>query len=251
MNFKTILRKGSRKDSEIPHEHNQPYQRVRQGGWRSKRVFYNFPYASPSTPSDWRSAGRISVVIPVYNHAAYIQHSLDSILSQECDLEVVVVNDGSTDQLETAIAPYLSDPRVCYVTQENQGIAAALNAGFSHTHYPFLTWTSADNAYKPGALPAMRDYLLANPSVGLVYANVELIDEDGSPFIDKTHIDGLYFNGGWCYGGFKATPASGFCYAHLLANDTPHPTAAQMRLDRFSRGAPIDEKGAGAQPNLH
>lgn len=74
---------------------------------------------------------------------------------------------------------------------------------------------------------------------------------DGSPFIDRTHIDGLYFNGGWCYGGFKATPASGYCYAHLLATDRPHPTAAAYRLDRFLRGAPIDEKGQGAQPNLH
>jgi len=74
---------------------------------------------------------------------------------------------------------------------------------------------------------------------------------DGSPFIDKTHIDGLYFNGGWCYGGFKATPASGFCFAHLLAKDEPHATATQYRLDRFRRGAMIDEKGVGAQPNLH
>lgn len=74
---------------------------------------------------------------------------------------------------------------------------------------------------------------------------------DGSPFIDRTHIDGLYFNGGWCYGGFKATPASGYCYAHLLARDEPHPTATAYRLDRFRRGVPIDEKGAGAQPNLH
>ena len=74
---------------------------------------------------------------------------------------------------------------------------------------------------------------------------------DGSPFIDKTHIDGLYFNGGWCYGGFKATPASGWCYAHLLARDEPHETARHFRLDRFRRGAPIDEKGQGAQPNLH
>ena len=74
---------------------------------------------------------------------------------------------------------------------------------------------------------------------------------DGSPFIDKTHIDGLYFNGGWCYGGFKATPASGFCYAHLLATDRPHDVAKAYRLDRFRRGAPIDEKGQGAQPNLH
>jgi methylglutamate dehydrogenase subunit A len=74
---------------------------------------------------------------------------------------------------------------------------------------------------------------------------------DGSPFIDATHIEGLFFNGGWCYGGFKATPASGLCYAHLLAHGTPHPVARQMRLDRFKTGNLIDEKGAGNQPNLH
>jgi len=74
---------------------------------------------------------------------------------------------------------------------------------------------------------------------------------DGSPIIDKTHIEGLYFNGGWCYGGFKATPASGYSFAHLLATDTPHDTAKALRMDRFSRGLMIDEKGQGAQPNLH
>ena len=74
---------------------------------------------------------------------------------------------------------------------------------------------------------------------------------DGSPFIDKTHINGLYFNGGWCYGGFKATPASGYCYAHLLAKDEPHPVARDFKLDRFIKGKIIDEKGQGAQPNLH
>lgn len=74
---------------------------------------------------------------------------------------------------------------------------------------------------------------------------------DGSPFIDRTDIKGLYFNGGWCYGGFKATPASGLCFAHLLATGSSHEVATQMRLDRFARGAMIDEKGQGAQPNLH
>ncbi len=73
---------------------------------------------------------------------------------------------------------------------------------------------------------------------------------DGSPFIDKTSIEGLYFNGGWCYGGFKATPASGWCYAHLLATGAPHPTATAFRLDRFKHGKMLDEKGVGAQPNL-
>jgi sarcosine oxidase subunit beta len=74
---------------------------------------------------------------------------------------------------------------------------------------------------------------------------------DGSPIIDRTGIDGLYFNGGWCYGGFKATPASGWVFAHLLATDTPHPTATAYRFDRFRKGLMIDEKGQGAQPNLH
>ncbi|WNJ99547.1 sarcosine oxidase subunit beta family protein [Thalassospiraceae bacterium LMO-JJ14] len=74
---------------------------------------------------------------------------------------------------------------------------------------------------------------------------------DGSPIIDKAPLDNLYINAGWCYGGFKATPASGWCYAHLIATDTPHPVATQMRLDRFERGYLIDERGAGAQPNLH
>ncbi|MGG2479048.1 FAD-dependent oxidoreductase, partial [Rhizobium sp. BR5] len=74
---------------------------------------------------------------------------------------------------------------------------------------------------------------------------------DGSPIIDQTPIDNLYLNAGWCYGGFKATPASGFCFAHLLARGTPQETAAAFRLDRFRRGYLIDEKGQGAQPNLH
>jgi methylglutamate dehydrogenase subunit A len=74
---------------------------------------------------------------------------------------------------------------------------------------------------------------------------------DGSPIIDKTSVDGLYLNCGWCYGGFKATPASGFCFAHLMARDEPHATATAFRLDRFRRGFMIDEKGQGATPNLH
>ncbi len=74
---------------------------------------------------------------------------------------------------------------------------------------------------------------------------------DGSPIIDKTHIEGLYLNCGWCYGGFKATPASGWCFAWTIANDAPHKLNADFRLDRFRRGDMIDEKGQGATPNLH
>jgi len=74
---------------------------------------------------------------------------------------------------------------------------------------------------------------------------------DGSPIIDRSPAPGLYINAGWCYGGFKATPASGWCFAHLLAKDEAHDTAAAYRFDRFRTGHLIDEKGQGAHPNLH
>ena len=111
-----------------------------------------------------------------------------------------------------------------------------------------------------GNLPAIEDVceggMAIMPMIGRarvlrMWGGVIDMSMDGSPFIDKTHIKGLYFNGGWCYGGFKATPASGWCYAHLLAKDSPHPVATEFLLDRFKRGHINDEKGMGAQPNLH
>ncbi|MCF6317221.1 MAG: sarcosine oxidase subunit beta family protein [Marinosulfonomonas sp.] len=74
---------------------------------------------------------------------------------------------------------------------------------------------------------------------------------DGSPIIDKTHIDGLYLNAGWCYGGFKAVPGSGKSFAHLLATGNHHEPAARYRLGRFETGHLLDEEGTGSQHNLH
>ena len=117
------------------------------------------------------------------------------------------------------------------------------------------------NSYaQRGNLPVVEDVceggMAILPAIGRarllrMWGGIMDMSMDGSPIIDKTHIDGLYFNGGWCYGGFKATPASGLCFAHLLATDTPHEVATAYRFDRFRRGYMIDEKGMGAQPNLH
>jgi sarcosine oxidase subunit beta len=65
---------------------------------------------------------------------------------------------------------------------------------------------------------------------------------DGTPIIGKTPIDNLYLNGGWCYGGFKATPASGWVFAHTIAHDKPHKLNADFTLERFREGGMIDEK---------
>lgn len=74
---------------------------------------------------------------------------------------------------------------------------------------------------------------------------------DGSPIITTGPLPGMYLNCGWCYGGFKATPASGLCFAHTIAKDAPHEFNAPFTLDRFSRGTVIDDKGQGPTPRMH
>jgi sarcosine oxidase subunit beta len=117
------------------------------------------------------------------------------------------------------------------------------------------------NSYaQRGNLPAIEhvceEGVAIMPLVGRVrllrsWGGIMDMSMDGSPIIDRTSIDGLYLNSGWCYGGFKATPASGWCFAHLIARDESHEVARAYRLDRFATGHLIDEKGQGAMPNLH
>ena len=117
------------------------------------------------------------------------------------------------------------------------------------------------NSYaQRGNLPVIEDVMESGmalwPGLGRIrvlrhWGGIMDMSMDGSPIIDHTPVRGLYLNAGWCYGGFKATPASGWCFAHLIARDQSHPVAAAYRLDRFATGHLIDEKGVGAQPNLH
>ena len=74
---------------------------------------------------------------------------------------------------------------------------------------------------------------------------------DGSPIISPTPVEGLYLNGGWCYGGFKATPGSGWVFAHTIANDCAHAFNAELRFDRFETGRMLDEGGKGPTPGWH
>ncbi|MDE1570722.1 sarcosine oxidase subunit beta family protein [Aquabacter sediminis] len=117
------------------------------------------------------------------------------------------------------------------------------------------------NSYaQRGNLPVVEDVAEAGmalmPLVGRLrvlrtWGGVMDMSMDGSPIIDVGPLPGLYLNTGWNYGGFKATPASGWCFAWTIAKDAPHAFNAAYRLDRFRTGHIIDEKGVGAQPNLH
>ena len=112
-----------------------------------------------------------------------------------------------------------------------------------------------------GNLPAtehvMEAAMTLMPMVGKAkllrsWGGIMDMSPDGSPIIDKTHIDGLFLNCGWCYGGFKAVPGSGSVFSHLMATGQYHPAATRFRLDRFLTGYGImDEEATGSQHNLH
>jgi sarcosine oxidase subunit beta len=117
------------------------------------------------------------------------------------------------------------------------------------------------NSYaQRGNLPMMEESceeaMALMPAIGRVrmlrsWGGIMDMTMDGSPIIDRTHVEGLYLNAGWCIGGFKATPASGLCFAHLIARDEPHKVATAYRLDRFATGALLDETGGGADLVAH
>lgn len=117
------------------------------------------------------------------------------------------------------------------------------------------------NSYaQRGNLPIVEDVMsemaalfpsLATVRVLRSWGGVCDMSMDGSPIITKGPLPGMYLNCGWCYGGFKATPASGWCFAHTIAKDEPHDLNAPFTLDRFHRGTVIDDKGQGATPRLH
>jgi sarcosine oxidase subunit beta len=117
------------------------------------------------------------------------------------------------------------------------------------------------NSYaQRGSMPVVEDVMESAVALFPAFSRLRYLRQwggimdmsmDGSPIIDRTPVEGLFLNCGWCYGGFKATPASGWCFAHTIATGQPHALNAGFRLDRFATGHVVDEKGAGAQPNLH
>ena len=93
--------------------------------------------------------------------------------------------------------------------------------------------------------------MLARAKVLRSWGGIVDMTPDGSPIIDKTPTEGLFLDAGWNYGGFKATPASGWCMAHLMATGTSHEVARRFRLDRFQTGHLLDEESTGSQHNQH
>ena len=124
---------------------------------------------------------RFSVIIPSYNSAPFLPQALDSLLSQTTgDFEVVVVNDGSTDDTQQILDAYMKkDPRVRCLSQENAGVSAARNNGLAAAKGDYITFLDADDTYAPDTLQAFSD-ATEQSGADLLLGRLQMV-EDGKP----------------------------------------------------------------------
>ena len=122
---------------------------------------------------------KISVIIPAYNAMDYLPETMESVLAQtHHDFEVIVVNDGSSDQTRQWVSQ-IKDPRVKLISQENKGLAGARNTGIAHAQGEYITFLDADDLWEPTKLEKQVRVLDENSEVGLVYTWVAYINDQG------------------------------------------------------------------------
>lgn len=129
----------------------------------------------------------VSVVIATYNMGQYLPKAVDSILQQTWNnLEVIVVDDGSTDNTPDVMQRYSNDSRVNFIRNPNQGQPKAKNCGINNTKGDFIAFCDADDFWEKNKLEIQMP-LFANPKVGVVYSEVSFIDENNNPFTKNQH----------------------------------------------------------------
>ena len=136
----------------------------------------------------------VSVIIPTFNNARYIGEAIHSILAQDVAVcEIIVIDDGSTDDTQTALASF--DGRIRAVYQENQGVSAARNRGLAMARGEYVVFLDADDFMLPGKLVAQMTFLDARPRLDGVHSGWQLIDADGryltdvEPWHDAPNLD--------------------------------------------------------------
>lgn len=135
----------------------------------------------PSQPPMANTAPLISVIAPCYNAKAYLEQALDSIYAQDYpNVEVIIVDDGSSDGSVTLLRALQARYGFALYTQANQGVSGALNTGLAHAKGEYVATPDLDDIMLPHSLSVRARYLQAHPEVGLVGALITYIDEHGS-----------------------------------------------------------------------
>lgn len=131
---------------------------------------------------------KLSVLIPTYNYARFIGEALDSVLDQAVEgMEVLVVDDGSTDETGRVLQPYIEKGRIRYLPQVNQGVSAARNHAMAEARGKWLMFLDADDTLYPGCVEATLDFLERHPEAGFFFTNYDLFDE--SSVVHESGVD--------------------------------------------------------------
>lgn len=148
------------------------------------------PGAAQSS-ADIMQAG-VSVVIPAYNYAHFLPDAINSALAQTYPkVEIIVVDDGSTDATPEVAAKY--GDRIRYIRKVNGGLPAARNTGIQHASYPFIGFLDADDQWKPEFLTrALGEFARLPAEFGVVAAQALYVDQDGVPFELKAMTWGVH-----------------------------------------------------------
>ena len=146
---------------------------------------------------------KISIVVPSYNHSAYLEACLDSLVSQKSEhfeLEILVYDGGSSDGSQEIIERYAQD-LAFWQSQPDGGQSAALRAGFERASGDVLGWLNSDDILLPGALDEVARYFAERPDCPLVYGDGVWIDGDGNVIRPKREIafDWPIYAFGYCY----------------------------------------------------
>jgi glycosyltransferase involved in cell wall biosynthesis len=122
---------------------------------------------------------KVSVVVPAYNTMKYLPETLDSILHQTfSDFEVLIVNDGSSDNIEEWFEQ-IQDSRVKSISQQNAGLSSARNTGIRHSQGEYIAFLDSDDTWEKTKLEKQVKYLEEHPSIDLIHTWILLIDEHG------------------------------------------------------------------------
>ncbi len=122
----------------------------------------------------------VSVVTPAYNQGMFLRDTIESVLSQDYpNIELLVLNDGSTDETENILKEYTG--RIRWETQKNIGQTATINKGWRMTKGEIITWLNSDDTFLPGGVRKGVDYLLAHPDTSIVFADSLFTEADGTP----------------------------------------------------------------------
>jgi glycosyltransferase involved in cell wall biosynthesis len=119
----------------------------------------------------------VSIIIPCYNGERYIAEAVMSALSQSASAQVIVVDDGSTDNSRSILEQYSN--QIVLVCKENGGVSSARNKGIAHSESDYIVFLDADDVLTPHCIEDHLKVAIENPEVGLIYGSNYIIDENG------------------------------------------------------------------------